>query len=148
MRGLVPHPLHDPAGGLRVQHRLAGRQRPHRADQVGAADLLEHVSGRTGHDRVEQRLVIPERGEHQAGDLRHLRPDVAAHADAVTVRQPDVEHGHVRLQGRDPGQRGFRGARLADDDDVGLGLQELSDAPPDDLMVVQQEYADLPLGRR
>jgi hypothetical protein len=39
-------------------------------------------------------------------------------------------------------------ARLTDHDDVGLGLQEIFHAPPDDLMVVKQENADLPLRRR
>jgi len=29
-------------------------------DQVGAADLLEDVPGRSGHDRVEQRFVVVE----------------------------------------------------------------------------------------
>src|ERR1700683_5376007 len=41
---LVPKPRHQLAGRPRVQHRLARGHRTYRADQVGAADLLEHVA--------------------------------------------------------------------------------------------------------
>ena len=37
---LVAHPLHQPAGRVRVQHRFTRGHGAHRADQVGAADLL------------------------------------------------------------------------------------------------------------
>jgi hypothetical protein len=120
---LVAHPPHDPAGRLGIQHRFAGGHGPDRADQVGAADLLEHVPGRTGHDRVEQRFVIAERGEHQARDLRHRRPDLATDPHAVNIRQPDVEHGHIRPQRGNPGQRRGRCPGFAHDLDVRLGLQ-------------------------
>ena len=62
--------------------------------------------------------------------------------DAVAVGQPDVEHGHVRPQ---------RGIRASADSAVaaspmtsisGLGLKQLPDAAPDDLMVVEQEHPD------
>jgi hypothetical protein len=99
-RRLVAQPGHELAGRPGVEHRLAGRHRAHRADQVGTADLLEHVARRPGHDRVEQRLVVAERGEHEARDLGHPGPDLPAHRHPVAVRQPHVQHGHVRLERR------------------------------------------------
>ena len=62
--------------------------------------------------------------------------------DPVAVGQAHVEHGHVRPQRRDPGQRGGRGARLADHLDVRLGLEQVAHAAPDHLVVVQQEDPD------
>ena len=78
------------------------RRRAGRLDDVGAPDLLEQVAGGAGHDRLEQRLVVGERREHEALDLRVLRPDLAAHLDAVAVGQPDVEHRDVGAAARDP----------------------------------------------
>src|SRR5262249_49661036 len=50
----------------------------------------------------------------------------------------------VRLEGRDPGQGRLGGARLADHGDVGLGLQQVVHPPADDLVIIEQEYGDLP----
>jgi two-component system, NarL family, sensor histidine kinase DevS len=139
---LIPQPGHELAGGLRIQHRLASGHRADRADQVGAANLLQYVTRRPGHDRVEQRLLVAERGEHQARDLRHPGPDLPAHRHPVPVGQPHVQHGHVRFESRDAGQRRGRGTRFADHPDVRLGLQQVTDATADDLMVIQEEHRD------
>ena len=139
---LAAQPRHELAGRPGVEHRLPGRDGTHRAHQVGAPDLLEHVPGRTRHDRVHQRVVIGERGQHEAGHLGQLGPDLPADGNAVPVRQPDVKHCHVRPQRGDPGERRRRRARLADDLDVALGLKHVADAPADDLVVVEQEHLD------
>jgi signal transduction histidine kinase len=103
--GLAAQPRHELAGRPGIEHRLPGGDRPHRPDQVGAADLLEHVPGGAGHHRVHQRVVVGEGGQHQARHLGQLGADLAADGDPVAVRQPHVEHRHVRPQGRDPGER-------------------------------------------
>ena len=75
-RGLldaVADALEHPLGDRRVEQRLPGRDPADRVDQVGAADLLEHVAGGAGHDRGEQRLVVLVRGEDQALDRRGRR---------------------------------------------------------------------------
>jgi hypothetical protein len=54
----VADPLEDALRHRGVEHRLAGRDAAHRVDEVGAANLLQHVSGGPGHDGREQRLVI------------------------------------------------------------------------------------------
>ena len=143
---LAAQPRHEPAGRLRVEHRLPGRHGAHRADEVGAADLLEHVPGRARHDRVHQGVVVGERGQHQAGHLGQLGTDLPADGHPVSVGQPDVKHGHVRPQRGDPGERRRSGARFADHLDVALGLKHVPHAAPDDLVVVEQEHPDR-LGR-
>jgi two-component system, NarL family, sensor histidine kinase DevS len=139
---LTAQPRHELAGRPGVEHRLPGRDGAHRAHQVGAPDLLEHVPGRTRHDRVHQRVVIRERGQHQAGHLGQPGTDLPADGNAVPVRQPDVKHGHVRPERGDPGDRRGRRARLADDLDVAFGLKHVADAPADDLVIVEQEHPD------
>jgi hypothetical protein len=54
---------------------------------------------------------------------------------------------HVEPQRRDAGKRGRAVPGLADDDDVWLGLQ-FADAAADDLMIIEQENADLASRRR
>jgi hypothetical protein len=77
-------------------------------------------------------------------DLRvwQLRADLPADAHSVTVREPDVEDRDVRVGRRDPGQGLRDRAGLADDLDVGFGLQERGDALADDLVIIQKEHPD------
>ena len=69
------------------------------------------------------------------------RADLAAHLDAVAVGQAHVEHGDVGLGRGDPCQGLLGRAGLADDLEVVLGLEQLAQAPPHDLVVVEQEDA-------
>ena len=69
-------------------------------------------------------------------------PDLPADLDAVAVGQADVEDGDVGARRGDPAVGLLGGAGLADDLDVVLGLEELAEAPADDLVVVEQEHAD------
>ena len=103
--GPLRTPVQHPRGDGRVEQRLPGGDLADRVDQVGAPDLLEHVAGRAGHDRGEQRLVVVVRREDQRLDRRVDRPDVAADLDARAVGQPRVEHRHVGAQRRDPARR-------------------------------------------
>jgi hypothetical protein len=105
-------------------------------------DLLEQVPGRARQNRIQLRLVVAERGEHQAGHLGRPRPDLPADRHPVTIGQPDIQQGHVGAQRQNAGQRGRDGARLADHLDVRLGPQQAADTPADDLLVVQDEHAD------
>ncbi len=93
--GVAAQAGHQAGGGARVEHGLPGGERAHRGDEVGAADLLQHVSGRSGHDRVQQCLLVVEGGEDQAGELGHARAQLTADGHAVSVRQPHVEDRHV-----------------------------------------------------
>jgi len=138
----LPYPVEHPGGRPRVQQRLSTGDGPDRADQVGPADLLEHVPGGTRHDRVEQRLVVGERGEHQAAQLRHPGPEIPAHRHSVPVRQPHVEHGHIGPDGRHPAERLDRGGGLPDDLHVRLRAEQLHHPTPYHFVIVQQEHTN------
>ena len=62
---------------------------------------------------------------------------VAADLHPGTVGQPDVEHGDVGARGRDPVARLLGGARLPDDFEVLLRLEEIAHTAPDDFVVVE-----------
>ncbi|GAA3079194.1 hypothetical protein GCM10020000_76030 [Streptomyces olivoverticillatus] len=98
------------------------------------------------HDGVQQRFLVVEGGQHQAGEAGHAGAQLAADGHAVAVGQPYVQHRHVRAQRRDPGQGLRRGGRLADHRQVRLGVQQVVDSAPDDLVVVEHEdpYGLLP----
>ncbi len=66
------------------------------------------------------------------------RADVAARLDAVALLEADVEDGHIRIERVHPTNRLLGGRRLADDLDVTLGLEQVADAAPHDLVIVEQ----------
>ena len=138
---LVSDPVEHPGGDERVEQRAPGGDLADAVDQVGAADLLEHVAGRPGHDRGVDGLVLGERGQHDAGDLRVPGADLAADLDPVAVGQPDVEDGHVGRGGRDPPVGLLGRSGLADDLEVVLRLEQLAQPAADDLVIVEQEHA-------
>ena len=137
----VPQALQDPAGDHRVEQRLARGDPLHGAQELGAADLLEHVAGGAGHDRLEQRLVVAVGGQHQTvgtDPAAHL----AAHLDPVAVGHPDIENGDIGPHGRDTGD-GLGGVRrFTDDLDLTGRLEQCSDALAHDLVVVHEKGAD------
>ena len=140
LRLSVAEAFDHPGCHRRIEERSSGGDGPHGLDDVSAFDLLEDVPGRARHDRLEQCLVVREGREHQAVDLGMSRSDLAAHLDAVTVGQADVEHGDIGPGRRNARQRLVRRPGFAHDLQVAFSLEELLDAAADDLVVVQQEY--------
>jgi hypothetical protein len=51
----------------------------------------------------------------------------------------DVEHRHLGTGRRDAGERLLGRARLADDLDVALGLEQVADPTPNDLVIVEKD---------
>ena len=145
--GAPPDSFDHPSGDRRVEQRLTGGHPPDGVDEVGAADLLEHVPGGAGHDRGEQRLVVVEGGQDQRGDVGVAGPDLPADVDAGAVRQPAVQHRDLGLQGQDLRLRVGGRPGLTDDLDVALALEQVFQPEPDDLVIVQEVDGDL-LGRR
>jgi hypothetical protein len=83
------------------------------------------------------------RGEHEARRGRRDRgAKIPAHADTVAIGQAHIEDGDVREQLGNLRQGLRGGGRLAHDGDVVLGSQEVREASPDDLVVVEQEHRD------
>ena len=138
----IAEPFDHPCRRERVEQRLTPGDPAHAVDQIAAAHLLQHVARRPGHDRVEQRLVVVERREHQAADLGMIGAQLAAHLDPGAVRQPDVQDRNVGTRRRDPRQRFGDRRRLADDVDVAGGLEQVPNPPTDHLVVVEQEHPD------
>ena len=66
---------------------------------------------------------------------------VPAQRRAVPVGQPHVEEDDVRPDRGHPGQGLGARSRLAGDRDTRVVLEDLGDAPADDLVVVDQEGA-------
>lgn len=146
-------PCHHAGGRAWIEHRGARSDPAYGGDQIGAVDLLEHISRRARHDGVEQCLVVIERRQHQAGELGHQGAQLPAHLDtgvvtAAVVAEAYVQHGDLGSAGRYAGQRLAGVGRLADDLDVVLGLQQIAYAAPDDLVVVEDEDAYGGRGRR
>jgi hypothetical protein len=112
----------------------------HRVDQVGAADLLEHVPGCPRHDRGEQCLVVVVGGQDQARDGGQGGPDLPADLDAAAVGQPGVQHGDIRLHGGDAAQRLAGPASLTHHLDIAVLLQQIPQPAPDHLVIVEQEH--------
>ena len=73
---------------------------------------------------------------------RVQRSDLAAGLDAVAVLQTDVEHGDVGVEGVHAVDGLCWVARLADHLDVALGLEQIAQPSPDDLVVVEEEHGD------
>ena len=103
---------------------------------------FKQVARRPGEDRLEQRLVVGERGEDQTRSTRMKRADVATGFDAVSVLEPDIEHGDIGVERMDPSDCLLRSRRLADHHHVPLGLEQVADATSHDLVVVEQEHGD------
>ena len=140
-------------GGLRMRSRtravangssseLSGGDAAHAVDELDAAHLLQHVAGRAGHDRVEQRFVVVERRQHETSQRREHRSEIAADLDPAAVGQADIEHGDVGRRCRRPLDRFGSRAGLADDLEIVGSLQQVAHASPDHLVVVDEEHPD------
>jgi len=103
-------------------------------------------------DELAASLTLEESNRHDAA-LELVRTDyglqtmdalrkVAADLDARSVGELNVEQRNVGVCERDASQRLLRRARLADHFDVVLGLEQLADATPHDLVVVEKEHGD------
>jgi hypothetical protein len=95
----VADPVEQAARGIGIEQRLASRDAPDGVHDVSALDLFQDIAGRTAHDRLEERLVVGKRREHEALDLGRVCSDRTAHPDTVTIGKPDVEHRDIRLGG-------------------------------------------------
>jgi hypothetical protein len=63
-------------------------------------------------------------------------------SSSTSVGESDVEHRHVGSERREPGERLGRRGHLAHDLEVVLGVDQLPEAGPDDLVVIEERDAD------
>ena len=64
----LSEPVEETLGDRGVEQVLSGTDCSNRSNQVATLDLLQDVTGGTGHDRREESLIVRKRGQHQ--DLR------------------------------------------------------------------------------
>ena len=91
---------------------------------------------------MEQGLVVGERGEDETRRARVQRADLPAGLDAVAVLEPHVEDRDVGIEGVHSADGLLLRGGLTDHLDVVLGVEQIGDAPPHDLVVVEQEHRD------
>ena len=118
-----------------------------RLDQLLGRRVLEQEAARTGPQRLVDVLVEVERGQDQ--DPRPLVSPVEqppGRLETVDVRHPDVHQDHVRLRlpGREHGLEPV--GSLADDLDVGLGVEDHPEPGPDEGLVVDDQDLDAHAG--
>ena len=138
--GAAAKPLANAGRDRWIEQRLPAGDGAHGFHHVRPLDLLEDVTGRARHDRLEQRFVIRERREHEALDVGMARTDLPADLHSVTVGQADVEHGHIRSCRRDARERLGGGSGLAHDLEVTIRLEQLLHAATNDLVIVEEEH--------
>lgn len=131
-----------PGYGSRIEQALAGRNAVHVGDEIAGLYLFQHVASSSSHHAGEERLVVGEAGQHQAGQIGHQRSDIAADLDTAGALQANVKDGDVWFGQRDPFHGFGRRGRLADDLDVVVRFEQQADSLPDHLMVVEEEDAD------
>ncbi len=131
----------DPLGKNRIEKGLAGGDTSDCVDEICVLDLLQDISRSAGHDGGKERLVVGIRREHHTSNFRCTGPDLTTDFDTASIRESDVENGHVRTGGRDPGQRLGHSGRLTHDFDVLARLEQRPKAGSDDFMVIEEEDA-------
>src|SRR6266480_4533498 len=111
--------LSDPgenlAGDGRIEQALALADTPYGADQLDRRRRFQHVSGRSGHDRGEQGIIVRVGREHQDIAGGDARLDLPGRLDAAAAGEPDIHHHNVGLRANGAGNRIWSGARFGHD---------------------------------
>ena len=106
-------------------------------------DGLEQVSTCPGLQSLRQCLVVVEGGQHDRQGLPHRLAQVVHHLDPGTVRKLKVHEHDVGADQLGTAYRLSAAAGLSDDVEVVCTINDLSNAAPDDLVVVHDHDADL-----
>jgi len=138
----VLQPLHSEANLSAVKQLGACSDLADRVDQVVSANLFQHVPRSTGHGRIDECLIVGERGEDQASNRRVIGSDLTADLDAVTITKANIEYGDIRHDS--PHHVECLGERtgFTDDRHVGFRVDEIADALPDDLVIIKKKHTD------
>ena len=94
---------HQPPRHGRAEDRVARRDRPHRAEELGALGALEQVAARAGLDRREDRIVVVGHREHEHGDMGGGVDDPARRLDPIHAGHRQVHQDDVRMERPRPG---------------------------------------------
>ena len=89
---------HQPPRHGRTEDRVAGRDGPHRSDELGALGALEQISARPGLDCREDRIVVVGHREHEHGDVGGGVHDPAGRLDPIHAGHRQVHQDDVRME--------------------------------------------------
>src|SRR5580704_17937973 len=134
----------EPARHARSEQRLAGGDRADRGQQLLQRAALQREAARSGPQRLKNVLVQVERGEDQhPGHARALAGgDLPGGLDTVHHRHPDVHHDDVRPEARSDLDGLAAVARLTDDLQVVLRVDERGERGTEQRLVVDDEDPD------
>src|SRR6187431_2088831 len=106
-------------------------------NQAEAPNLLEQVARCSGHDGGEECLLVVERGQYHAVDLRMRRANLSADLDPAAIGQARIEQGDVWSRGRNASQRLSGISGLPNNLDVISGIEQVREATPHQLMIIE-----------
>ena len=144
----MTRPSSRPAADNRPLRRVGeeGVAPPHRADrsdQVLVGLTLENVSGGARLERLEQIALVVVHGEHQHAGLGEVGADLASGLQAREPGHPHIEDAQVRALLQRLLECLHAVARLGDDLEVRLALEQELDSRSHDAVVVGYEDAHL-----
>ena len=93
-------------------------------------------------DRRKQRVIVTERGQHQAGHIRIPVPQLAAYLNAVSIRKLVVKDRYIWRGRTDPVHCLVGTASLASNDHICLVLDQIDKATSNNLVIVEDENSD------
>ena len=142
--GRAAEPFPECPGGAGGHDLVAGRDGAHRREQELRLGALEDEPARARLDRRGRRLVVVEGGEdeHLRCAIAVRRHQLAGGGDPVHGAHPHVHQHHVRTARLDQRRHLAAVGGLADDVEVGLGVDEHGDAGAEHGLVVDQRDAD------
>ena len=121
---------------------VAARHHPHGVDQFPIGSVLHQIPAGTRLQQPDQVFVLGVHGEDQDACRRRQALQLARRGRAVHDVHAQVHHHHIGLQAHGGIHRLTTVRGLADDRDVGRGLQDSLQPVPHDRMVVGEEHGD------
>ena len=134
--------LDQPARDRRGEERVAGGDHPDGLSELVGARVLEQEAARAGAEGFVDVVVEVEGGQDQDAGRSVAGGDPACRLDPVEVRHADVHQDDVGAQRLGGVERGEAVGGLADDLEVGLGVEDDAEAGADELLVVGDQDAD------
>ncbi len=131
---------HEHRGGAVVQQRPSRGDRAHGRDQLRPANVLDQEPTGPGEHGPHHGLLVHERGQHEAADMRRGGQQIAAQPHPAAVGQAHIQHGHIRPQRRHPAPGLGTGRGLADHGEIVGVLDEFANSEAYDLVIVDQEH--------
>ena len=140
----VGHVADQPAGDRRREHRIAGRDRLHRADDLAGRGVLEQEPARPGAQGTQDVVAHLERRQHDHFGRVVVRAQQLGGRETVHAGHPDVHQDDVGLVLGDRRRDLVAVGGLADDRDLLDPAEHHRQPRADERVVVDDQHADHP----